>query len=416
MSNFFKDIHHQLRNGAFVYTLGSLFRAGIQIFANIIMLAYVDPHDLGIWNSLLLIQTYSMFLGFGILNGFGREFPFLLGKNKKNEAIKYAESALFQTVLAIVVVILIGIVIAIKTDNGYIFNISLVAVIFTTAFKFYENYLTATFRSSQSFKALGYALIVRGFLGAITIPIVVYFSYEGFVLRAALTAFLMMGLLHFIKPIKVRIKFNKDQYINMLKFGVFSLTIGYIYQVSNTSDRVFLLKYGNTDLVGYYSIALMVYSSINILPTTIVNYIYPKLSYTVGKKSFLQPLWGKIVKINLLLVVSMFLIAIIGYYLLPFFINNFFVKYTPGVRAAQILLFASVFFAGSIGSNLLWSLKAYKYMAIAKVSGAIFNVLFVFLGIKVINDPLVGASLGILVSQFSYFILSNVLTYIKTHE
>ena len=48
------------------------------------ILRFVDPDMIGIWQLVLLFQSYSAISRLGIMNAMNREFPFYLGQ--KNEA------------------------------------------------------------------------------------------------------------------------------------------------------------------------------------------------------------------------------------------------------------------------------------------------------------------------------------------
>lgn len=407
-----RNIKQFVQSPVFVYTGGSLFNTFVQIIANFIILASIPPEYMGIWNSFILFQTYALFLQAGVINGLNRELPYELGKDNDNNAINYTETTQAFTIFSIIGVIVIGIILLLVAGHDYITKITILAVILVTSTKYYENYLNSTFRSNQSFIKLGKVFYVRGIVGIITIPIVIYFGYEGYIIRFLLLSFLITFLMHSIRPFKVKIKFYFDIFKSLMKIGLPIFILAYIFQVARTSDRFWLLHFENTTMVGYYSFGLMVFSAFSQLPLTLANYIYPRMSFAHGQKKDLRSLWKYAFKVNISMFAIFMPIAIIGYFITPFVVKNFFSKYSPGIQATQILIFATVFMAASIGNNLLWSLKAWKYMIILQIGGGLIVFILPYLFIKIKLFPaLTAVSLGVLSAQVLYCLLSNVLTY-----
>ena len=281
--------------------------------------------------------------------------------------------------------------------------------------RFYEQYLASTFRSNQAFKSLGKVYILRGLLGLATLPLIIFYLYHGYLIRILLATGLTLLLMHIIRPIRVKIRFSKKHFMVMLKYGIYIFLLSYIFTFSETLDRLLLLKFKGLEYVGYYTVAFMAYNAIRMIPVTMANYIYPKLSLAVGKDESINSLWTKVLYVNLSMLIILLILAFVGLLIIPYAIREYFPMYEKGIAATQIILFAAVFSGASIGVNLLWSMKDWKKMAVAQLGGASMNVVFIYSGIKLIDDPLVGVSTGILVSQFFYFLLTNILNFLATH-
>ena len=405
------------RKSVISYTSGSLFNSFAQIISNIIILSYVKPDELGIWNSLLLFETYSLFLQGGIINGLNRELPYYLGKNDKEYAKSLAGNALFFFIISILLCLLVGIVLYLYyKQEALIFKLTLIGIVIITITKFYENYLTSTFRSSHSFQKLSKAYFFRGIYLLISVLFVVFYDYKGYIVRMVTTALFTSLFLHFIRPIKAKPKFSFPEISLLFKVGFPIFILSYIYQTSSTVDRLFLIKFSNFEIVGFYSLGFMAYSSFKSLPLSLANYIYPKMTYTFGSTNDTKLLIKQAFKVNITIFLIMLPIAILGYFLLPLVIPLFFPKYVQGIEAAQILLFAAVMAGSTIGVNAIWSMKIWKYIVPIQLMGASMNVVAIYTGIKVINNPLVGASIGVLFSQFIYVIITNsFLLLVKKH-
>ncbi len=396
---------------------GSVWKSIVQIITNFYVLTLIQPEEMGIWNSIILFQTYSVFVQVGVINGFNREFPYEMGRGNSTDATKLAETAQCFTLFSILLVMITGIIVFfILNSSSHLLNISLLVIVLLSGMRFYEQYLASTFRSNQSFKKLGKIYFARGLLGLLTLPLVIYYLYQGYLIRILLATGLTVFLMHMIRPVKVRIRFSKKHFLIMLKYGIYIFSLSYIFTSSETLDRVSLLKFMGHEYVGYYSVAFMAYNAFRMIPVTIANYIYPKLSLAVGKDEDKKNLWAKAFHTNIVMLLILLPLAFSGLLIIPYIISNFFPMYEMGISATQIILFAGVFSGASIGVNLLWSMKAWRKMAIAQLGGALLNAVFILLGIKLIKDPLVGVSTGVLVSQFLYFLLTNILNFRATHR
>jgi O-antigen/teichoic acid export membrane protein len=405
------------RKSIISYTSGSLFNSFAQIVSNIIILGYVGPNELGIWNSLILFQTYSIFLQSGVINGLNRELPYYLGKNDRVFAESLASSALHFLLISIGLCFLIGITLfAINLNESVLFHLTFSGILVITITKFYEDYLTSTFRSNQAFEKLGKAYLYRGIFLLLSITLVIFGGYYGYILRMVLTSFLFAIFLHQIRPIRVKPKFIKSNLLLLLKVGLPLFFLSYIFTASGTVDRLILIKNTSFKVVGYYSLALMTYEAFKTFPMSLANYIYPKMSFDFGQNGNIKSLTTKALKINLLILLIMLPIALVGYYILPLLIPFLFPKYIVGVPSAQILLFAAVFSGASIGANVLWSMKIWRYIYVSQIGGAFLNVILIYIGFKLIKDPIIGISFGVLLSQIIYMIFTNFLIFLTNRN
>jgi len=344
LSHFFAFARKKLNPGVAYFVGGSIFKSIIQIIANIFVLAYISPEHMGIWNSILLFQTYSVFVQIGVINGFNREYPYEIGRENRDSARLLAETALAYTLLAIILVLIAGsLAYLILDSSSRILNISLLVIVIITAMRFYEQYLAATFRSNQAFKSLGKVYIIRGIFGLATLPLVIYYLYHGYLIRILLTTCVTLLLMHLIRPVRVKIRFSKQHFITMFKYGVYIFILSYIFTSSETIDRILLLKFKGHEYVGYYTVAFMAYNAFRMIPTTIANYIYPRLSIAIGRNEDMSVLWTKVMLTNLSMLLILLPLACLGLLVIPYIIKEYFPMYVMGISATQIILFAGVF-------------------------------------------------------------------------
>lgn len=400
-----------------IYSSSSLMLSFANFISGIIIIRWLQPEQLGVWHSVRLAITYSQFLLCGINNGLNRELPYYLGREDHTKAKDLAGTALYLNVFACSIGICSGLAATLYFHNEskvLVFSIITVTILIVTTF--YRNYLTVTFRSKDSFGKLGNIQFVEAILLLISIPLIYFLTFDGMLLRLIITSIIALVIIHAVRPIKALPVFNKESTIILLKTGIPIFILDYIVTSAATCDRLALLRIGGPVLVGYYALASIANETIAVLPNSIANYFYSRMSFSYGKTNDPKVLWKAAVKIFLFIPLLMLPIAIVGYYAMPPVITMFFPKYIPGIKAAQIMFFVALFSGASIGSNVIWTLKAFKWMTAYQICLASMLLIFPFAGAYLHSSPLLGVVFGLLITRIIAFFLSIVMSYKATHE
>jgi O-antigen/teichoic acid export membrane protein len=400
-----------------LYSGSSVIKAIVTILVSFVIAKYISPNDLGIWTTINLAVTYAIFLQAGLINGLNLELPLAYGKGDEGQAKIMAGTVQTFTIISSGVVLLLGLTyfLFIHQQNVKI-RYGLLAITFVIMFSYYQNYLMSTFRSKNSFLKLSFIQIVDALIKIASVVIIAYYSYYGLIIRAVLVIFIFVILLHFTRPIKVRLIWNNASFLKLLKVGLPIFGLAYIQLIASTADRVLLLSYSGLTDVGLYSFGFNALNLFSLFSISIANYIYPRMTHSYGKNNNKHILWLYVKKITLLLFLIQMPLAIIGYYIIPLAITAFFPSYILSTVTMQILLFAGVFKGSVIGANALWSMKSWKYMIIYQIIFSILLVILPYLGIQLISNKLVGVSLGILVAYAINLISGISITYIATHK
>lgn len=369
------------------------------------------------WNSISLLQSYTAILQLGILSGLGRELPFFIGKGDNDYIIKLAETTnafinyLNYALLAVAAGASLYVYFFVSDDPKLIFGIACVGLIIVTSF--YNTYLNVTYRAKSEFIALSkIQLYISGFT-LITIIFPYLFSYYGVVLRTVLISAFTVIAVFIARPLKVKPKFDKKSFKELIKTGLPIYGLGYLEDIAKTFNRTILLTFGGVVVVGYYSPAAAVLTGMAMLPSAIGQYIYPQMSYNLGKFNDAKKLWKYVWK-SALAMLSIGLPAIlIGWFTIPYFVVKFFPNYTEGIFAAQMALVAGVFDSASVGINVLNTLKSFgwlTFLTIFKLTSFWFLMQYFSTQMK----PIDGVSVGLSIAQISFFIISMIVCYYAT--
>ncbi|NEU10281.1 oligosaccharide flippase family protein [Flavihumibacter sp. R14] len=400
-----------------LYSGGSIVKAIAQLLAGFIIAKFIAPDDLGLWTTLNLAVTYSVFLQAGLINGLNLELPAAYGRGREEDANQIAGTVQLLTIISSIAILLIGVLCFLFMpiiDPKIRFG--LLGITLFIAISFYQNYLMSTFRSKNSFSNLAIIQMADGFVNLITLVLVVYYTYYGLILKSIIVILIYVLLLHIYRPIRVKLVWSKEVAFKLIKVGLPIFGLSYIVELSTTVDRLVLLKYADITSVGLYSFGFYALSTFTILSASIASYIYPQMTYRYAKDNDKIALWIYLKKITLFLFIGQLLLAIVGYYIIPFLVKVYFPTYILSISTMQILLFAGVFKGSVIGANALWSMKHWKYMVIYQVNLSVLLVALPYSAVYVFQNKIEGVAYGILLANAINLLFGLYLTYLATHE
>lgn len=398
-----------------LYTASSVAKAGMGFVATFVTMRAVAPADLGLWNSLTLATTYSAFLQAGVNNGLNRELPYALGRGDDEGARRLAGTAQAFTALSCLIALAGGLFALVYfRDRGTAFVAAIAVETIAVLCFLYQGYLVVTFRSTTSFKALAKVEFIGVAAGLAGLPLVLWWSFPGMLWRIAATSVLGIALLHVARPMRARLHWDRDELATLMKTGVPIFALYYIESSFSTVDRLLLLQKAGVETVGYYSLSLMVQQAMMVVPMSLAVYMYPRMTYHWGKDHDRAALWSRAWKSTLAAALVMLPVVVIGYLALPWLVHTFFPRYAPGIDAARITLIGSLFNGSAIGTNALWSMTAWKYMASYQLCSAALRAIGPWIGISVYPDSLIGVAAGTAVACLLQFLVGTALTFYAT--
>lgn len=402
-----------------LYTSSALLYSAVTMVAGFCVVQWVSPAELGLWQSVRLATTYSIFALIGINNGLSRELPFFMGKSDHETSRRLASTAMFY-VLGVCLFAMIGGVgsFLLFRDHGGHVMFAIGAVTVAIAGTFYSNYLTVTFRSSKSFEDLTKVNFSSCFLGLASISLIYWFGYYGMLMRVILLSVVGLGLMHLWRPIRVLPAWDSRSFLLLFRTGWPIFLMGYLYSVASTCDRLVLLKLGGVEQVGYYSMALLARDAMGIVPGSLSEYIYPRMSFSYGQHGDPLRLWKMALKSSALVTVITAPLAIAGCFLIPSVVSSVAPNYSNAVTPAQMLVAGAVFsgMTGGGARNVIESMKAWRIMFWYQMLGASFVIFGPIVGGFYFTKPLLGVSVGLLVGQILWCPVAWYLIYIATHQ
>ncbi len=344
------------------YSGSSIVLQAASLLCSVVILRWLPPAEMGLWQALVLIQTYSALAQAGVLNGLNRELPFSLGAGKQNRVQRLAGTA--QTVAIVGATLLIlGAIPALFLAKSALSRLCVSCVFLASAAQLYRNYLAVTYRSEMAFESLARITILETVLTVLTLPAVYYFRLSGYAFRFAFLFVSMALVNHWFRPLRVRSTLDWSSLSSLLKTGVPIFAFGYLLTVANTFPRLILLSSGGVTLLGLFAPAWVLAGVLQTVPVTLATYIYPQMTYRLGRTGSprsLRPMAFKTALGTLLVALPIVVTLALT---VPPLITRFFPAYKDSVGAIKWTLLAGAFMGASVAINALNSLKAWGWMA-----------------------------------------------------
>lgn len=402
---------------SFLYVSSSVGISITQFLSSMIILRFITPEDLGLWNTFLLIETYSLILQGGVINGINRELPFSIGQGNLPRANKIAATGLASNIFTISIMPLVLIVLLLLNNLTIQSFFTIIILCVTTSSKFYELYLISTFRSDQAFGKLSKLNVIRSGYNLVSVVFVVVGGYYGYLLRYLLNSAISFFYLHKNRPFRVPIKFSKEEFWLLIKYGFPIFILSYIQTFAETSDRLIVINWFSEYELGLYAFGLSLSGALVSIIGALASYFYPRMSFNFGKYNNERKILGQALKLNFALFFPLAILAILAILIIPWGVSNFFPKYIEAVSIAQLLMIGPVFISFSIGTNVFGALKNWKFIILTSIGSsfiAIFMPLFYF---NFVDQSLSGVAIGSLLSKIAsglWCVLLLTLLYINT--
>ncbi|MBP0724476.1 oligosaccharide flippase family protein [Bacillus sp. RG28] len=392
----------RLIKDAYILFFVTALSAIVSFVTGIWMRNILGPRDYGVWLIFSLILTYGYYLQLGILDGFSREIPQLLGQKKYNQ-VKNVRSIVFTWMIFSSCIAIVGVfIILLSPLSSFDKVISIIAILLVPLqnLALYHNHL---FLTTQQFNIVAIFQLIIGSLQYVLMAIfAMTFGIYGLFLGVLVGNSVAILYSRLKLSYKIKIKWDWKIFKGMLLYGIPITLIGILLNVFTTVDRILIFHFYGSVSVGHYGIVAFIYQGIMVLPGVFHQIMYPKISYKYGESGNKTALKSIIVIPTIYL--SFFSPIILGtiYFMFPSFIKVFMPDYVGGIAAAKLiiigmffLIWATLFAHYHTVVKKVWT---YFYVLLASVFlNVVLNLIFIKLGFNIW-----GVALGTAISYSVY--------------
>ena len=346
----------------------------------------VATYPLGIYSTCLLAQTYMNYAQFGVLNAYNRDYPQALGRKDYDEANRLKNTAMtFMLMIYALIFVVFEIWVAVHYRKAigndtygtyYAFGYAMCPIMILL--KSFDDMSNSTVRMNGHYNksaVIGFVrTIIALAIGVIAINVAGYYGLYAMTLSSAVLGIILFRSEAF-KGAKLSFDFS---YMKLMIIGGLPLLINsLIWTVVQSVDKFVILGFLSTEALGVYSVPLMGFTTMVLVPQTISQVFYIKISHLYGANHDEQQLLEKAAYFSRVTSFISGAACLFVYFVMPIFVHFFMPMYTEGTDATQILVIGvAIYSTTMLYGNIFSVLKLNKSLIANSVALCIFNAIF----------------------------------------
>jgi len=394
------------------FTISGYIASTCNFVSAVIVRSILDPFFMGIYVQLLLIFDYAKYSHLGVINSLDRQIPYYRGKKEvekveeiKNTGISFSFLA---SLISALVIIFLSLFLKNRLTPSLFAGLKIVAMM--VVIQSMSTFYVTLVRTHHLFDSLSRYLILVAVCDVLFKVILgIKFGIIGILWATVIT--LGIGLVYLFKRtnlhFRLRLKMHTDIIKSLLVIGFPLLLAGFTFMVLRSIDRIMIIALLTKEDLGFYSIAIMMFSFVFQLPNLIYTVLFPRFYEAfAGSENNIDKLKGYLEKPTLAFAYLFPVFIGVAIIILPVFIKYVLPKYMHGVIPASILLFGAVFVSiTNMSGYLLVALKKQNNLVLIGGMCVIINVILNFVLVKTFHLGIRGVALGTALSYFLYSIL-----------
>jgi len=362
--------------------------AAVSFITGIWIRNILGPEEYGIWLIYSLFLVYGYYMQFGMLEGFSRDVPRLLGQSRFKQANEI-RSVVYTWLLLSSGGSFIGVIVLLLLPLSFFETImgiiALMLVPFQNIVLFYNHY----FLTSQQFNKVAVIQLIVGSIQYVVMAIcAIFFGIYGLFLGIFIGSVAALYYSRVKMRRKLPLKWNRPLFTKMLSYGIRISLIGILLSLFTTLDRILIFTFYESASVGHYGIIAFIYQGIMVLPSVFHQVMYPKINYhfgATGEKKALMPI---ILRPTIGLSYMSPIILGAAFFIFPWFVELLMPEYVAGTTAARIVIVGMFFF--------IWAMLYAHYLTVVHKEWSYFKVLFC--------GVLINAIVNLLFIRFGFYI------------
>ncbi len=255
------------------------------MLASLAVVRLVPPSILGLFNAVILVQSYIAPLHLGVPDGLARDLPLALGKGAIRTARAFAAAAAAWSgaisLAASAIALLLSMWFAAHGKwhhaIGWITNgVCFLSILYGSG------HLQVTFKTSSEFRTLAKCAILEGLVLLAAVPLVALFGFFGLAARASLASGITLAFLWRNRPMRVTPRWSAPHIKRMLSIGFPILLNNACLMWWGALDRTLVLHWKGHEGLGLYSVCILLVGAMTQLPIAFAQVIYPRIAWDFG--------------------------------------------------------------------------------------------------------------------------------------
>lgn len=307
----------------------------------------LKPEELGVVQAVMLIPTYVMFLQFGVFNGLNRNLPMYRARGEYSQAQRFvnasAKAARWVACISAIIALMVVVISIFQSELPQFTYVAcfLIPALFFAPLKLHQNTI---YRGMREFGRLGKNLHITNLWILLCSVSTSVFGITALAVKIATSNLVGWLLMLRNPPLKEGKEASWSEIRTLSVVGLPMLISGLIFNWLAAADRTIIATFMTAEDLGYFALAGIVINALRVFPDSINQLLYPRIAHAYGKHGSSRCL-RRFIWIGLILNLSLLLpVALLGYFVLPFLVEQYLPAYVLGIPAAQVTLVGSVAF------------------------------------------------------------------------
>lgn len=328
------------------YSLSTFLTQAITLTAAFLTRNFLGPTQMGIWSTLQILVEYSKYTAMGTMAAVPVEIPYWIGKGDSERAEKIKNTAFVSVVISALffcaAIVLFASATAGRFHREVTFGLYFVAAV--VLLQRVNNLLIALLRCYKKFEIESGLMIWSSIVNAGLIAVLAYrFKIYGFILALAFSFIFNIAYLMQKYRYHFRWFFDRQIFRSLLARGFPLMLIGVLATGLQNIDRMIIAKMMGFELLGFYSIALMVCAFISNFFNAANAVLIPHFQEKFGESDNPNDLCDFLFNSSLPFALIMPIFIIGAWIVAPYLIGFFLPKFIPGITAMKLLVLSMFF-------------------------------------------------------------------------
>lgn len=399
----------------FVFAGANMIGSVLQGLAGLIQARWVTPEVLGEFRKYGILTTYSAVALVLVQDGLMRQFPYLIGKGEKDEAVALAGVAKgwYLGVFFCMGLFFLGMSSISLCQRNYVAAAGWAAQIVLVGQLSYGTFLQIIYRRSMEFKRLSYNGLISAFCGVVSLVFVKLFAYYGIVTRICIVDAIRIFFDNKYLPMKIKMVWDWVRFLKLVKISIPLSVIGYIRTsfLSATFGYLVLRYCGKADL-GIYGIAVTFQQFAMLFTNSLTQIFNAKMTTKLGECDSIKKSVKPLILPTVLSVCAASFLAVSLCVIISPFIHIVLPQYLDAIPVIYVLSLGLPITAFALPAGLLRASLQYKIIYII----GIMKVLTVIMAATLVPKTIVWLAGAMMLGELIEVLLSYCFLYKLVHK
>jgi len=377
------NIDSKMFKMSFALTSGRVFNMFVSFVLLLIQSRFIGPETTGKVAYFAIPLGYLWILTLGIPSALARELPYYLAKGEREKALLYAQTTQsFSIMMGLLCSLGFGILAISSLLRGdYFFAMGWAFQVISAFFAIYNSYILTLYRTTDEFIKVAKASALSAITRIVVFPLIFVNPYVGLFMKPISSDISTNIYLYLKRPFKFKFGFDIRVFLDLLKFGMPLIMIGYIEANLWTSvQATMIVRMGDTTQLGLYNFIKQIMLLLLIIPNVVSEVLRPKFATVYGQTngSLKKALKASIKPLSITFTFS--LIAVfLSWLFIGDIINWLLPKYVDAIPALEIALLLVPVMTIKTIKYMFVVIKSMKYNALSSIPGFLIGLGLLYL-------------------------------------